>query len=57
MTQALADAEAETIIAGCCERLSAVGIPIYRAHLTFSVLHPLYSSVGYLWQRGNTSEH
>jgi adenylate cyclase len=52
MTQALADSEIEDVIAGCCERLSAAGVPVYRAHLSFSVLHPLYSSVGYLWRRG-----
>jgi adenylate cyclase len=52
IAQALADAEIEAIIAGCCERFSAAGVPIYRAHLSLSVLHPLYSSVGYLWRRG-----
>src|SRR5919202_690738 len=56
IAQALGDAEVETIIRGGCERLLAAGIPIYRANLSFSVLHPLYRTVGYTWYRGRGLE-
>ena len=51
VAQALADADVEAVIAGCCTRLFEAGVPIVRAHFSFSVLHPLYSAVGYLWKK------
>jgi adenylate cyclase len=56
IAQALGDAEVETIIRGGCERLLAAGIPICRANLSFSVLHPLYRALGYTWRRGQGLE-
>lgn len=41
------------ILQGYCERLAAAGLPIARAHLTFSMLHPLYDAVGFTWRRGH----
>jgi adenylate cyclase len=52
MAQALKDADLETVVRGCCERLQAAGVPIARVHFTFSMLHPLYRAVGYTWRRG-----
>jgi adenylate cyclase len=51
IANALADADVETVIAGCCNQLAEAGVPLVRAHFTFAVLHPLYSSVGYLWRK------
>lgn len=56
MSKALASAELEEIVSGCCERLAASGLPLARAHLSFSVLHPLYSAMGFTWRRGESLE-
>lgn len=49
--QALTDANLEHIARGTCERLAAAGLPLARANMSFSMLHPLYRAVGYLWER------
>ncbi|MFK0684511.1 adenylate/guanylate cyclase domain-containing protein [Ochrobactrum sp. BD67] len=41
----------QTILLGFCERLAAAGLPVARAHMTFSMLHPLYDAVGFTWHR------
>jgi adenylate cyclase len=51
MAQALTDADLETVVRGCCERLHGAGIPLARVHLSFSVLHPLYRALGFTWRR------
>ena len=56
MDQALGNADFETMFAGCCERLLAAGVPLWRGHITFQVLHPLYSGMGLTWQRGGAVE-
>ncbi len=50
--QALGDPDISTIIENCCERLSAVGIPLWRAHVTTTTLHPLFQATGGTWKRG-----
>ncbi len=35
-----------------CERLAAAGLPLLRAYLGFSMLHPLYTAMGFTWTRG-----
>jgi adenylate cyclase len=50
--QALNDTDLEAIARGTCERLAAAGLPLARAYMSFSMLHPLYRAVGYLWERG-----
>jgi adenylate cyclase len=52
MGQALAEADFETLFEGCCARLGAAGIPLWRAHVTFRILHPLYEAMGMTWLRG-----
>ncbi len=52
MEQALKDVDLETIVMGCCERLYAAGIPIYRGYFAFTVLHPLHAAMGFTWTRG-----
>ena len=56
MTQALGQTEFEEIIEGCWERLSAAGIPLWRAHVTFRTLHPLYDAMAKTWVRGTGLE-
>lgn len=56
MTQALENATLEEIVGGCCERLSASGLPLARGHLSFSMLHPLYRAMGFTWRRGEGIE-
>ena len=46
----------DVIVRGFCERLSASGLPIIRAHLSFSMLHPLYDALGFTWIRGKGME-
>jgi adenylate cyclase len=53
--QALADADIEPIVYGCCERLQAAGVPLIRGFFAFSVLHPLHSALGITWMRGEGS--
>ncbi|MEM1199611.1 MAG: adenylate/guanylate cyclase domain-containing protein [Pseudomonadota bacterium] len=50
LEQALFDEDISTMLCGCYERLTAAGIPISRAHLVLSILHPLYSSIGITWR-------
>jgi adenylate cyclase len=54
MNMALRTTDLETIVEGCCERLSAAGLPLVRIHLSFSMLHPLYSAMGFTWRRGES---
>ena len=51
MTQALEETDFESIYEGCCERALAAGIPLWRGHISYSVLHPLYSGMGMTWLR------
>lgn len=41
---------------GCCHRLAAAGVPLWRAHITFRILHPLYGGMGLTWRRGTGTE-
>ena len=49
---ALNGSDLETITYGICERLSAIGIPLARVHVSFSMLHPLYTALSFTWRRG-----
>ena len=51
MGQALADTDFETLYDGCCARLRAVGIPLCRGQIAYSILHPLYGGMGLTWVR------
>jgi adenylate cyclase len=53
---ALDGEDLDVIVRGFCERLSASGLPIMRAHLSFSMLHPLYDALGFTWVRGKGLE-
>ncbi|MGI9482501.1 MAG: adenylate/guanylate cyclase domain-containing protein [Hyphomicrobiales bacterium] len=54
--QAMADAELEPMLNGCFERLFAAGIPLRRAHVVVSILHPLYRALGFTWRRGEGTQ-
>ncbi len=56
MSQALAETDFEPLFEGCCERLLAAGVPLWRAHVTFRMLHPLYEAMGLTWLRGRGVE-
>lgn len=50
--QSLGTPDIRGIVEGVCERLAAVGIPLWRAHVTASTLHPLFQATGGTWKRG-----
>ncbi len=52
VSQALTDVDLKALVTGTCERLAAAGVPILRVNFTFSVLHPLYNAMGFVWRRG-----
>ncbi len=51
MSQALGEAEIDRLIEGCSSRLLAAGIPLWRTHIAYRTLHPLYGAVGLTWRR------
>lgn len=51
MTQALGDTGMERLVAGCCERLWAAGVPLQRALIAYRTLHPLFTGIGHIWRR------
>ena len=54
LTQAALKGEnLESVVRGFCDRIAASGLPIARVHLTFSMLHPLYGSLGFTWRRAS----
>ncbi len=50
--QALGDPDIVDLFEGVCNRLSAIGIPISRAVLMWSTLHPLFRAELVSWRRG-----
>jgi len=56
MAQALEETDFESMFEGCCERLLAAGVPLWRGLIGFAVLHPLYSSMDMIWMRGRGVE-
>ncbi len=56
MAEALKDTAAEELLGGCCERLWAAGVPLWRGHVAFQTLHPLFAAMGLTWYRGQETE-
>lgn len=52
MSQALEDTDFETMFGGCCERMRAAGVPMWRGHISFRILHPMYDSMALTWRYG-----
>ena len=55
MSQALGEGDVRDIVAGCCDRLLAAGIPLWRGFVTFRILHPKFASVSIIWRRDKLS--
>ena len=52
MSQALTGGQGvDRIVEGCCARLSAAGIPIWGANVSFRTLHPLFRAMSVTWMR------
>ncbi len=51
MTQALGEARMADLVEGCCNRLRAAGIPLWRAHVGYRTLHPLIEAISLTWER------
>lgn len=50
ITRALEGADIETLFEGCCQRLHAAGIPLWRGSIGFSTLHPLFAGMSLTWK-------
>jgi adenylate cyclase len=50
--QALGEPDVVEMFDGVCRRLSGIGMPIARARLTWSTLHPLFRAETVVWDRG-----
>jgi adenylate cyclase len=55
MSQALGEGDVHDIFGGCCDRLLAAGIPLWRAFVSFRVLHPKFATVSIIWRREERS--
>ena len=49
LTQALQDVALEDIVGGLGRRLVAAGVPLYRLSIGGVVLHPVYGTLGTIW--------
>jgi adenylate cyclase len=56
MGEALGEPDIGQLVDGTAARVDAAGIPIQRFHISFNVLHPLYSGLSITWRRGETVE-
>jgi adenylate cyclase len=54
--QALGEPDIVELFDGVCLRLSSIGMPIGRAMLMWSTLHPLFQAEMVLWKRGQPAE-
>lgn len=55
MSQALGESDVQDIVGGCCNRLLAAGIPLWRGFISFRILHPKFASVSIIWRRNQRS--
>ncbi len=56
MEEALRDAPIPALFEGCCSRLRAAGLPLWRGHISYTTLHPLYAAGGVTWLRESGAE-
>ncbi len=54
--QAFGEPDIVDLFEGACQRLSGIGLPISRAMLMYSTLHPLFQAESVLWRRGERAE-
>ena len=50
--QGLGNPDLAVMFSACCERLCAAGFPLWRVHLSFRTLHPLFEAVALTWIHG-----
>ena len=55
--QGLGDPDLDVMFAACCERLCAAGLPLWRVHISFRTLHPLFEAVTLTWTHGTGLEN
>lgn len=55
MSQALGEGNVQDIVGGCCDRLLAAGIPLWRSFVSFRILHPKFAAVSIIWRRDKRS--
>src|SRR5919109_4374557 len=46
----LASDDLPGLLSGFCERIVALGVPLWRGHLSLATLHPMYEAIGYSWR-------
>jgi len=39
------------LLDGCAKRLHAIGVPVWRVHVSYQTLHPLFQGMGGTWRR------
>ncbi len=49
---ALKGTDLNALVTGTCDRLSAAGFPLLRVAVSFTMLHPLYDALSFVWVRG-----
>ena len=54
--QSLGEPDIVELFEGVCKRLHAIGVPVSRAMLMWSTLHPLFQAESVLWRRGEPAE-
>ncbi|MDX1540314.1 MAG: adenylate/guanylate cyclase domain-containing protein [Geminicoccaceae bacterium] len=50
--QGLRQSSMTEVVQGFCERLAALGLPLWRGYVSARTLHPRISAIGYIWRRG-----
>ena len=55
--QGLASDDLPALLGGFCERIVALGVPLWRGHMSLATLHPMYEAIGYTWRRGQGLTH
>jgi adenylate cyclase len=55
--QGLASDDLPGLLSGFCERIVALGVPLWRGHLSLATLHPMYEAIGYSWRRTQGLRH
>jgi len=56
VNQSLGEPDIVELFEGVCTRLNAIGVPIRRAMLMWSTLHPLFRAENVRWMRGEPAE-
>jgi adenylate cyclase len=54
--QSLGEPDIVELFDGVCKRLHAIGVPVGRAMLMWSTLHPLFQAESVMWLRGKPAE-